>query len=102
MTDRTTLQWAPGLTVHIDPDAKRAYTWDWDRDLRAGVSIDTHQIITEGAITIIGSSHAGREVTVVVSGVPDGETAGVTCRVTTDGDPAETDDRTVQFMGVPQ
>lgn len=95
----STVDWHPGLKLHLDPDAKLAYTWDWSGYLPTGVEIASHQVVSDGDINVVGSSASATEVTVLVDGAVAGSTASVTCRITTDADPAQTDDRTVHFEG---
>jgi hypothetical protein len=91
--------WYAGITFPIDPDATLPYTMQWADWLPPGRSIESHQIIPGGQITIAGHSRQGSDITIWVTGVPEGERASATFRVTTDGDMPITDDRTVYFRG---
>lgn len=92
----SSLKWAPGITISVDPDAVLDYTMDFTDWLEGGTlsaAVPTAIKCTAGAATI-----AGNVVKVRVSQVLYG--AQVTIRVTTaDG---QSSDFTLRFAPAPQ
>lgn len=86
----------PRPWIAKDPDAVLDYSFDWGAWLAEGELISSYVVTVDG-VTL--NSHA-RSVDVVTAwvsgGTPDpGETASITCKVTTDSVPARTEQRTI-------
>ena len=65
-----------------DPDAQRAYGFDWGPYLGDGVTIDTSEWIVEAGITADSDSHDDTTTSVKISGGEAGKQYRVTNRIT--------------------
>jgi len=79
-----------------DPDAILDYSFNWGDWLDTGEAIASYVISVDG-VTLDDDSIAGDVVTAWVSAGTAGpsEVASITCKITTDANPARTDQRTV-------
>lgn len=78
-----------------DSDATLDYIFNWTDWLAlAGDNIASYAVTVDG-VTLASDSRTGAYVTAWVSGGTVGETASVTCRVTTNASPARVEQRTV-------
>lgn len=93
------IAWKPNLRIDIDPDARKDYTFDFSDWLVNDRAIVAHEIIAPESVTIDQDTREDAEITLWVSGVPDGETVTVTVRVELDTDPVFTDDFSIRFRG---
>lgn len=85
----------------MDPNAQIDIPFDWSQWLaELGVDHASHQVLVESPLELVATQVNQGVVTAFVK-VADGGTVqlghkyAVTCRITTTGDPARTDDRTV-------
>lgn len=89
----------PGETIIKDPDAEKFYAWDWS-DWLGAATILSHEILIVGPDMALEYDHDsvisdGTAVRVRLKGGTLGHTYTVTCRVTTNEAPSQTDDRSV-------
>lgn len=85
-------------TIEKDPDAALDYTWTWTDWLLEGEAIDEVIFESDDETLVVDSFIiAGSKVIAMLSGGTAGTFPEVTCRVTTNGTPPKTDDRTIRF-----
>lgn len=85
-------------TIEKDPDAVLDYYWDWTDWLPDGEAIDEAEFESSDEDLVVDDSViAGSKVIAILSGGTPGTFPTVTCRVTTNGTPPKTDDRTIRF-----
>ena len=85
--------------VPIDPDAKLDYGVDWSAWLPTGVTIATSTwTITPAGPTLSGQANSTTATTVWVEGCTAGTVYTLTNRITTNGTPAQVDDRSITLV----
>jgi len=85
-------------TFEKDPDAVLDYYWDWTDWLSEGEAIDEATFESSSEDLVVDSyTIAGSKVLAVISGGTGGANPIITCRITTNGTPPKTDDRSVRF-----
>ena len=91
----------PGMTLSKDPDALLFYQFDWGGEwLPSGVDISNYAITISGKDAALTFDNDGlltgnRQVQVRLKAGTVGVTYRVTCRITTDETPSQTDERSV-------
>ena len=79
-----------------DPNATLDYTFDWSSYLTPiGDTISTVTWILSNGLTKVSQSNTTTTATAFVSGGTVGETATLTCRITTNSIPPRVDDRSI-------
>ncbi len=92
---------AEGPWIVKDPDAVLNYAVDWGVPLSNwlnGASIASVAWTVPAGLALAGQSETATVATVVLSGGTAGEVYTVTCRITTNGTPALTDDRSFRVV----
>lgn len=88
----------PGKEVIKDPDAEKFYEWDWSAWLGAA-AIASHAIAVEGLDAELAFDNNtvvdGTAVRVRLKAGTRGRDYTVTCRITTNEAPSQTDDRSI-------
>lgn len=92
-----------GLPLYIDPQAKLAHSFDWSEWLETGAGIADFNITCNDSSVVIDSIVASEEfpgvISFMVSEVAAGVRAVITCEITTDEVPAQTDQRSFIIIG---
>src|SRR5690606_26427558 len=88
----------PGEMILKDPDAETVYAWDWS-DWLGSATVLSHEILIVGPDMALEYDHDsivdGTTVRARLKGGTLGRTYTVTCRITTNEAPSQTDDRSV-------
>lgn len=80
-----------------DPDSQLDYKFDWSSWLETDEVISSYVLTVPTGLTEVTSSNDNDSVTVWLSGGTAGTTYEVVCRITTNSNPARTEDRTMDF-----
>lgn len=76
-----------------DPDATLDYTVDWAEWMTGADVISTVTWTVESGLTQVSTAYTDTTATIWLSGGKAGKAYAITCRVTTDNNPARIDDR---------
>jgi len=83
-------------TIEKAPAADLDYGFDWTEWLaERGDTIASASVTASGGLTPTPATHDGKVVSTTVSGGVDGTEGVLTCRITTVGPPARTDERSI-------
>lgn len=80
-----------------DPNAQLDYKFEWSDWLESGEVISSYSVTVSTGLTKVTDSKTNTSVTVWLSGGTVNTTYEVVCRITTNSNPARTEDRTMTF-----
>lgn len=94
------VEWDSCLAFDLREGSTLNYTWQWGRWLAPGVGIDSFVITPESGLSVTAESRSGANITMQVTGLDAGESAYVTCTITTDEADPQTESRAILIRGI--